>query len=74
MKIDFKKLIPILLVHLFEIIVLYFVVVWILSKGPANYSWPAVIIMVVFYVFYFAVSLTQDIRQYTGKADFDYYN
>lgn len=71
MKTNLKKLIPMILVHLFEIIVLYFVVTWIVNYGPENYKWPAAILMIVFYAAYFVYSMFDDYKEYK-KGDFDW--
>jgi len=71
MKFNFKKLVPIILVHLFELVVLYFVVAWIIKNGPAPYSLPAAILMVVSYIAYLIASLFQDYKEY-NKGDFDW--
>jgi hypothetical protein len=71
MKLNFKKLAPIVLVHLFELVVLYFVVAWIINNGPAPYSLPAAILMVVCYMIYLVSSLFDDYKEY-NKGDFDW--
>ena len=71
MKIILKKITPIVLVHLFELVVLYFVVSWILKNTAPNYGIPAAILFVVFYILYLVSSLFDDYKEY-NKGDFDY--
>jgi len=69
--INLKKLIPMIIVHLFEIAVVYFVVTWIIGNAPSNYAWPAAVLFAVVYVMYLVSSLLDDYKEY-HKGVFDW--